>query len=435
MTHPHLTRRQLFPLVAGAAVLTACTPTESTPSPGGTGADGAPAGRLEVVWPGTSDPEMAVAESFAEAMSGQGIEIEYNFLSWADMQQQLAVRIQAGNPPDLTMTQDTTDLVAMGGLRALDDLFEASDFSRDQFRPGTLEYSTHEGSLYALPYSAQAFDLIVNTELLSAKGVSVEDLGTWADLESAAAELTGDGVYGFAYPLQNPRFAFRGALTAGYSNDLNIGDTDPAQHDKWIELLGHLAALAPSRPSADVAWAYPEMFRAFANGEVAMIPAGTFFTANVYELNPGIVEVSKQIVYPAGPSGTAQAPVSNTGFAIFEGSANADLAWHVIQQLMAPEFLARLNAVAHVPALSTVTEAELANPVAEIYPSASEAHLQQIVDQIDLIDSSGTALIPIPGQPAMEPEFQALILDFLNGAADAETTYTALMERFDAAQA
>lgn len=420
-------------VVAGAASLAlvaACTPDRAGGSSDG---EGAPSGSLEFVWPGTSDPEMAVARDFAAAMAEEGIDIEYNFLSWGDMQQQLAVRIQADDPPDLSMTQDVTDFVRMGALLPLDERFADSDWTEDDFRPGTLEYSTLDGSLYSIPYSAQAWTLVVNEDLLADAGYSVEDLVTWDDMEEIAEAVTGDGVYGFAYPLQNPRFAFRVPATAGYSNDLNLGSTDPADEPQWIELLEHVERMAPYRPAADQAWAYPEMFRAYASGEVAMIAAGTFFTANVYELNPEVIERSVQIPYPHGPSASeAQAPISNAGFAIFEGSENADLAWRVIEELMQPEWQARLTTVANSPALVEVTAEDLREYTEQYYPDAVEGHMRQAELQIDLIESAGVPLEKIPGQPAMEPEFQAVIVDFLDGRLSAQDAYARIVERFDA---
>lgn len=415
-------------LAASALALTACSSSPSTPEkPAESG--GATTGKVEVVWPGTSDPEMKLAEDFKAAMAEEGIEIEYNFLSWSDMQKQLTVRIQGGNPPDITALQDVTDMVRLGGLAPLNDRIEKSGIDEANFRPGSLEYSNIDGKQYSLPVIAQAFTLAVNEEMLNDAGYKIEDLKTWDDLEKAAAAMTGNGKYGFAYPLGVARFAFRGALTAGYSNDLNIGEIGPENEKQWRELLTHLKALKDARPAADVAWGYPEMFQAFANGEVGIIPAGTFFTANVYSLNPEIVGKTRQIAYPAGPSGTAQAPVSSMGYGIFAKSSNPELSWKVIEALTSDEWSVRTAAVVNTPASKTVTLDALKDEVAKVYPDATEGHLAQLEDQMKLIDESGTPLKQIPGQPAMETEFQEVILQFLDGKIDLDTAYGYLDER------
>lgn len=389
-------------------------------------------GTVEIVWPGTSDSEKKLAEDFKAAMAEEGITVEYNFLSWSDMQQQLTVRIQGGNPPDLTALQDVTDWVRLNGLAPLDDLIAESDVDMTQFRPGSAEYSQVDGSQYSLPVTAQSFNLVVNEEMLNAAGFEIDDLQTWADLEEAAAAMTGDGKYGFAYPLGVPRFAFRGALTAGYSNDLNIGEIGSENEQQWRELLTHLENLAPSRPAADVAWGYPEMFQAFANGEVGIIPAGTFFTANAYSINPEIVDKARQIAYPAGPSGEISAPVSNMGYGIFAKAENPELAWKVIQALASDEWSVRTAAVANTPASTSVTLDDLRPAVTEVYPDAIEAHLGQLEDQMALIDTYGVPLKQIAGQPAMETEFQEVILQYLGGQIDQDTAFGYLDERLNA---
>lgn len=430
-----IVRRRLLQIM-GAGGLTAaavaCTPDEDSGS--GTGSGGSDGGGgsgngLEFIWPGTSDPETAVANDLKAAMGEQGTEIEYNFLSWNDMQQQLSVRIQANDAPDLTMTQDVTDWVAMGALASLDE--RTADIDTSLFRPGTLEYSTMDGSLYALPYSAQSWTLVVNRELAEAAGIDPEGIATYEDMEAAAAELTGDGTYGFCIPMQNPRFAFRTFMTAAYANGFNPGDYAEPETEKWVQTLDHLRAFNDLRPDADKAWAYPEMFRSFANGETAMIAAGSFYTANVYELSPEIVGSSVQIPYPTGPSGSDKSvPISNAGFALFEGSENQDAGWTVMEELLKPEWQARLTAVAHAPATTDITIDDLRPWIEQYYPDAVEGHIAHCEAQMRIADERGTELQKIPGQPAIEPEFQIIFNEFIGGSIDAEEAVEKMSERF-----
>ncbi|WP_156199599.1 ABC transporter substrate-binding protein [Actinotalea caeni] len=437
MSHTRrFSRRQalMIGVAGGAATLTACTGgglgdgSSQSDDEGGDGSGGS----LEIVWPGTSDPEIAVAEEFGAAMAEQGIEIEFNFLSWADMQQQLAVRIQANDVPDITMTQDVTDLVGLGALEPLEGYLEDSAVDTTLFSPGSLEYSTIDGKLYSLPYLAQAFTLIVNEPMLAEAGFAPEELRTWDDVVAAAAAMTDGDRYGFACPLGNPRFAFRVPLTMGYSNNLNLGDPDPAAEQRWLELLDHLVALQPYRPAADVAWDYPEMWQAFANGQVGMIVAGTYFSANVQPLNPEALETAVSMPYPAGPSGEALAPVSNAGYAIFSGSSNKELAWTVLQELASPEWTARLAAVVNTPARADVTIDDMADAVAEVYPDAVEGRLTQLENDMAVIQTSGTPLKQIVGQPEMEAEVQEVLLDLLDGSIERDEAYGLLIERLGA---
>lgn len=430
-----ISRRQVLLAAGGGAsvaALSACTGgdlgggNEGSDSPSGGG------GRLEIVWPGTSEPEIAVAEEFGAAMAEQEVEIEFNYLSWADMQQQLAVRIQAGDFPDITMTQDVTDLVGLDALEPLDNYMAEAGLGPELFSPGALEYSTIDGTLYSLPYLAQSFTLIVNEPMLSAAGFAPADLATWADVEAAAEAMTHGDKKGFAFPMGNPRFAFRVPLTIGYSNDMNLGDPDPAKEQHWLELLDHLEAMRSFRPAADTAWDYPEMWQAFASEQVGMIVAGTYFSANIQPLNPESLETSVSLPYPAGPSGEALTPVSNAGYAIFSGSQNKDLAWTVLQELASPEWTARLAAVVNTPARTDVSLEDLQASVEQVYPDAVEGRMTQLENDIDVIQESGTPLKQIVGQPEMEAEVQEVLLQFHDGAVTRDEAYDLLSERLSA---
>ncbi|OKL53327.1 hypothetical protein BSZ39_10135 [Bowdeniella nasicola] len=429
---PEMDRRSLlkFTGVVGAmAALAACTPKES----GGTETSGSGTAKLEFLWPGTSDPETAVANDFKKAISDKGIDLEYNFLSWADMQKQISVRVQAQDPPDLTMTQDVSDWVRMGALADLTERFGSLKIDRDKFRPGTLEYSEVDGKLFALPYSAQSWTLVANEELFEKAGLDLSILETYEGMQEAATKLTGDGKYGFCIPMQNPRFSFRTFATAAYANGFEPGSYANPETAKWVETLEHLKAFNELRPAADKAWAYPEMFRAFANGEVAMVAAGSFFTANVYELNPEIVAKSVQLPYPKGPQGSdKRVPISNAGFAAFGGSENLDKGWEALSQLMDAEWMARLTAVAHAPALSSVSTDDLKPWVEKYYPKAVEGHLKQCESQAKIADENGIELKKIPGQPAIEPEFSQVFSEFLGGSMSAEDAVSRMGERFAA---
>lgn len=392
---------------------------------------------LQVVWPGTSDVEMAVAEDFQADIAeiNEDLHLEYDYMSWDDMHDQMAIQIQAGNPPDLTMTQDVTDLVRLGGLLELDDNLAESSLDAEEFRPGTLEYTTMDDNLYALPYLAQAFTLIVNEDLLADAGMDVEDLQTWEDLEDAAEAMTTDDTYGFAFPMGEARFAFRGMMTAAYSNDLLVDDTDPEFEQRWVELLDHLDTLREYRPNADATWDYSDMFRAYANGEVGMISAGTFFTANAYELNPDIIGDSRQLAYPQGPSAEGtRAPVSTVGYGVFADGDTPDLSWQVVERLVDDEWVARQAAVVHVPARETVTLDDIRPQIEEVYPDAVEGQEQQITDAMELIDSDGVPLEPIIGQSAMEPEVQEVLRNLSDGDISTDDAYAALMERISEVQ-
>lgn len=391
---------------------------------------------IRLVYPGTTESEKVFAETFKEDMKVKypNINIELIYLSWADMDTKLPIMINSGDVPDITATQDITNYVQMGAFEDLWPYIEREDSTINEadFLPGTLDYSTVDGKLYSIPGLANSFSLMVNEEMLAEVGMKVEDLQTWEDVEKAAELMTKDGKYGYGYPLSVARFAFRVPFTAGYSNDLLLDDTSEESKQKYIELLTHLENLEPYNPKAHLTWGYPEMFRAYSNGEVGMIPAGTFFTANVYSINPDIINVTRAIAYPKGPSGSAaQAPVSNVGYAIFKDSPNKEVAWKLLQELSSPEYNSLSAAIVNITALKSTSVDSVIQEAESIYPKAIDGHKRVLEDFNSMLDQSGVPMAKIVGQPEMETIVQEQVAKLLTGKSDVEEAYNGIKQGID----
>jgi ABC-type glycerol-3-phosphate transport system substrate-binding protein len=395
---------------------------------------------IRFVWPGTSEIEKEMAEQFKAKMKEKypGVNIEFMYLSWSDMEKKLAVMINTGDAPDLTQTQDVTNLVQMNGLEDLSSYLEkeGGPLTKDSFLPGTLEYSMIDGKVYSIPQLGQAFTLIVNEQMLNDAGMKLEDLQTWADIEKAAKLMTKDGKYGFGYPLGVARFAFRVPFTVAYSNNLYLDNTSEASKPQYLELLQHFKNLEPYQPKAHMTWGYPEMFRAFGNGEVGMIVAGSFFSPNAYPINPDILKVSRVLAYPKGPSGTAaKAPALNVGYGIFKGSKNKEVAWRLIEEITSSEFNVSQAATIHFSAIKGANMAGAEQTIEKVYPKAVEDHKRITQEFFDVVSKSGEQAVKIKGQPEMETIFQTEIVKYLTDKSSLEETYQAIKTGIDGVKA
>ncbi|MGF7047705.1 ABC-type glycerol-3-phosphate transport system substrate-binding protein [Paenibacillus sp. DS2015] len=391
---------------------------------------------IRFVYPGTSESEKLFAETFKNAMKEKypNVNIEFMYLSWADMEKKISVMISTGDVPDIATTQDVTNFVQMDGLEDLAPYMQREDSTvkADQFLPGTLDYSSVEGKIYAAPATANAFNLMVNEKMLNDVGMKIEDLQTWGDMEKAAELMTKDGKYGFGYPMGVARFAFRVPFTAGYSNDLLISDTSDQNKTKYIELLNHFKKLEAYQPKAHLTWGYPEMFRAYSNGEVGMIPAGTFFSSNVYSINPDIINVSRAIPYPKGPSGSAaKTPVANSGFGIYKGSKNKEVAWKLIEELLSPEFNSTQAAILNISAEKATSLDEVIKKAENVYPKAIDGHKRVIEDFLGIVEKSGVPMDKIIGQPEMETVVQDVMVKMMTNKMDAEEAFNAIKKGID----
>lgn len=383
---------------------------------------------LRFVYSGTSEPEKAWSAEYKKDLEARhpNISIEYMYIPWAEQEKKIAVMTQAGDYPDLIQVQDVTTLSAMGVLEPLDSYIDNPDsrVKRTDFYPAAFEYSIINGTLYSVPAHMTVYGLIVNTEMLAKAGFSKDDLKTWDDLLRVAQAITKDEVYAYGYAAGLPRFAWRDAMISGYSNGVTMADTAPEAKSRYLEVLKWYETLRPYIPPAAVTWSYPDMFRAFCQEQVAMIAAGSFYTANVYSIDPGIVPKSRAIVYPKGPSAErSSAMVANAGWAMFSGSKNKEAAWFVIEDLSQKEVLAKEAAVVGIPARSDISLDVFAELAGVYYPDIKEANKQIIEDWLAIARDFGKPQAKILRQGEMEVKFQEKMYALLTGALDAESFY------------
>ncbi|CAN7757022.1 ABC transporter substrate-binding protein [Paenibacillus sp. LjRoot56] len=388
---------------------------------------------IRFVYPGTSEAEKELADQFKTKMKEKypNVNIEYMFLSWQDMEKKLPIMLSSADYPDMTMTQDVTSLVQLDGLEDISPYLnkKGAALKKDDFLPGTLEYASRGDKIYSVPNLANSFTLMVNEKMLNEAGMKVEELKTWESVEKAAQLMTKGDKYGFGYPMGVARFAFRVPFTAAYSNGLLLSDTSEASKKKYIETLDHFKKLEAFEPKAHFTWGYPEMWRSFSNGEVGMVAAGTYFSANVYSINPDIIKVTRAIPYPKGPSGDkAQAPVSSVGVGMFKGSKNKDVAWKLIEEWSSSEFNTSEAAVVNVTAMKTANLDEIVKKAEKVYPKAIDGHKRILQDFNQILVNNGVPMATIVGQPEIETLVQDNMTKLLTGKTSTEETYTAIRD-------
>ena len=383
---------------------------------------------LRFVYCGTSEPEKAWSVEYKQDFEKRNpnIRIEYMYIPWADQEKKIAVMTQANDYPDIIQVQDVTNLTAMGVLEPLDNYIDDNDsaIKRDNFYPAAFDYSIINGSLYSIPAHMTVYGLIVNNEMLNKYGFTLDGLKTWDNIFEIGQKISQDNIYAYGYAAGLPRFSWRDALIAGYSNDVLISDISPESKDKYLEVLNYYNMLKPYIPPAAVTWSYPEMFRAFCQEQVAMVAAGSFYTSNVYSIDPQIVPKSRTIVYPKGPSSDVyRAMVANAAWSILEGSNYKNEAWFVIQDLLEKENAAKEAAVVGLPTRNDIGINEFADLAGEYYPDIKEANKQIIEDFLYIAETYGVSLAKILHQSEMEIRFQENMYQMLTDKLTPEEFY------------
>jgi len=392
---------------------------------------------LRVVFPGTSETEKQWSVKLKQTAESKlpGIKIEMMYIGWPDLEKKLSVMIPGGDVPDLVQQQEATTLVAMNALEPLDAYLARPDspLKKEQFYEGVWNFSLYEGKAYTIPIRAISYGLIVREDLLTEAGMKLSDLKTWDDLKRAAKAMTKGTVYGYGYPLGLPRFAWReGPYIAGYSNNFDLSDTSEVTKPRYLEMLRLFKDLQPFMSPTTKVMGLREAFQAWGLGNIAMMPTGDFFVANLYPINPKILKVSRAIAYPKGPSATKPwSPVANVGWAMFKGSKQKEEAWKALTFFTSLENLTEESAMLNTPARRDLDMAKLGESAARFYPQAVEENRRIINDFVTNSHPIGVPMRKIVRREEMEVAFQKIMIEMLDGKLTPEQAYDRIKAEID----
>ncbi len=131
------------------------------------------------------------------------VQAEERIVPFAQLEPELLKAIATGDVPDAVMlaSNSVPAFVVGNALMDLTDRVAASDkVNGEDYHPGPWNSAQWDGKVYAVPRAANTLALYYNKDLLDEKGISVESLGTWSGLISAAEALTVPGErFGLAF--------------------------------------------------------------------------------------------------------------------------------------------------------------------------------------------------------------------------------------------
>ncbi|WP_036223032.1 ABC transporter substrate-binding protein [Mesoaciditoga lauensis] len=388
---------------------------------------------VRVVYAGTSSTEKAFAEQMAASIEKAypNINVQMLYIGWPDLQNKLLTMIMAGNVPDIVQQQDFTTFAKMGALEPLDSYLKnrpMNGVDMNSFIPSVLDFSKYDGKIYTLPWVAIGYGLLVRTDYLEEAGIQPSDIKTWNDLLEAAKKLTikdsnGKIVrYGIVYPTGLHRYAWRQAYIMGYSDGFSLTDTSINNKERYINLLNFIKELKPYMPPSANTWGLKEAFQAFAMGKCAMMITGSFFTANVYPINPDVIQHVRAIPFPHGPDvNKPWVPVSNAGWGMFAKSKNKEAAWKVLTYITSKEWGSKYVAFINLPARTDekISEIKSLQKNMNMYPksNALEGNSRITNDFANMVKEYGKPMEKIPGRVEMEKIFTTAMASLLNGAS------------------
>jgi len=283
---------------------------------------------LNILIGSSGDAETKAVESAVKAWSDKsGIEATVTVAS--DLNQQLAQGFSSGNPPDVFyMSADQfSGYAANGSLLAYgDDLA-----NKDDFYPSLVSSFTFDGKFYCAPKDFSTLQLIINTDLWTAAGLTDADIPkTWDDLTAVATKLTSGTTTGLVI---GGEYARVGAFMTQAGGNLMNDDSTQATADtpENLAALDYVKANLTSgvfKYAADVGAGWGG--EAFGKQLGAMTIEGNWITGAMTNDYPDVKYKVAEL--PEGPAGKGTLAFTNC-WGVAADSGNTEGALDLVAQL------------------------------------------------------------------------------------------------------
>ena len=297
----------------------------------------------------------------------------------AEYQDTMNIRLSGGDDTDIITVKDIPGYAAMltrEQIIPLNDYIEASGLDLSVYS-GAAEELTYEGSIYGLPFRSDIWILYYNKAIFDAAGIDypTNDM-TWTEFDALARQLTSgsgaDKIYGAHFhvwrscvQLATVQDGLNTIISEDYSFMAPMYDMVTAmQKDGIVMDYGELRA-------GNIHYSGP-----FENGQVAMLPMGSWFigrliadqATDVFDFDWGVAS------FPH-PEGVAAGTTAGTltSLAINSKSDDKDAAWDFIQFYSGVEGAKVLAATGNLPALRTPEVLDIFASLEGVPAEAAEA--------------------------------------------------------------
>jgi multiple sugar transport system substrate-binding protein len=320
-------------LVVAAAVLAA-----AGCAGGGDVGGGGGAGEPLSVWQFYGDESMATGKPFYDLVARyeqeSGTDVDIRFIPYDDFNRTLTQAAAAGDGPDIALISafDTAAMADAGVIQDISDKVQEWG-QQGAYFPTNWESTQVEGQTYGIPHLADAYAVYYNTAMFAEAGLSAPT--TWAEMESTAAALTGDGRAGLAVSgIEGAEgatgLAIRLLAAGGQPTEID----SPAGHTA----LGSFRSMVEGGGLSEgfLTWNEEDAKNQFATGQAAMMINSATYVNILREENPDL----QWSVAVLPSEATGQTMLSAENLTVGATSDAVDQAWDLITFMQRPDELA-----------------------------------------------------------------------------------------------
>jgi multiple sugar transport system substrate-binding protein len=324
-------RRRSSPYRLGLVVAAAVLAAAGCAGGGETGG-GEPAEPLSL-WQFYGDESMPTGKPFYDLVTRyeqqSGTDVDIRFIPYDDFNRTLTQAAAAGDGPDIALIS-AFDTAAMADAGVIQDISSQAQAwgQQDAYFLTSWESTQADGKTYGIPHLADAYAVYYNTSMVQ------QSPTTWAEMESTAAALSGEGRHGLAVS------GIEGAEGAtGLAIRMLAAGAQPTE----IDSPGGHAALESFQRMVQsgalsegfLTWNEEDAKNQFATGQAAMMINSATYVNILREENPDL----QWSVAVLPKEATGQTMLSAENLTIGATSDDVDRAWDLITFMQRPEEL------------------------------------------------------------------------------------------------
>lgn len=275
----------------------------------------------------------AAADAFEAANPGVTIEIDFQ----GNMDEALAVRVAAGNPPDIASMQ-LERLLTYADM----ELLEPATWWFDKYGADVVPLASipYQGVFWDIPYALTSEMWWYREDLFTEKGIAPPQ--TWADFLAAAAAFNdpANDFYGIAIAAGPGEWTAWHYEVLLWQNGGFVFDTELrplVDSPESIEALNFLKELYQYSPPDSATWEWWDSIDAFVAERVALSMYGGRLLVHTARDNPELAPFTRVLDQPMGVMRAG--PLSRKSHAIMANSPELDIAQAFLEYLMLPENL------------------------------------------------------------------------------------------------
>ncbi len=332
-----------------ACVLTACGGASAGES--SQAADGKVTLKLST-WDYTSSPDIQNTVKAFEAAHPE-IKVEIIDIPAADYTTKLTTMLNGGSDLDVVVVKDadnTKSLADKGQLVDLADRIVADNIDLEAYN-GLAANFNFDGKQFGLPLRTDYYVMYYNKDIFDAKNMAYPTNDwTWDEFEQMANQLTGDGKYG-AYIHTWQACVMNWALQDGKHTIMDY-ETGYDFFKPYYEMVLRMQENKSIQDYGDLKAAKIHYSGPFAQGNVAMMPMGTWFMSTMIDkANKGETSVNWGVATLPHAEGVEPGYVvgAATPIAINAASKKQDAAWELVKFFTGEEGASEFAAVGKFP--------------------------------------------------------------------------------------